>query len=158
MSSRWRSGPDDAAKGDNKMSDTTTMLTPEERAEWAISHAKSDLQGAEDTINPNAYIDGLLTKLYLSGKRDGRAGAEAESAQLRAQVSALLKLNEAVQELLDACLDEVEAISAHDDYQTGRTVSTETRLKNVRASLFAAYDKGTKAREKCETLGLTVTP
>lgn len=84
--------------------------------------------------------------------------AETESAKLREQVSALLDLNDVDMELLDACLAEAEAISAHDDYQTGRALSTETRLKDARARLFAVYAKGTKVREKCEALGLNVTP
>ncbi len=128
-----------------------TTIPPEVRHMF-MKDANNILANEKKNLERRAAAKGILR--FLSALE----AAEAEIAQLRAQVSALLKLNEAVQELLDACLDEVEAISAHDDYQTGRTVSTETRLKNVRASLFAAYDKGTKAREKCETLGLTVTP
>jgi len=159
------------------MSDTT--ITPEERAYWRRVIDEEPLIPSDDDkilrlLNALEAAEARASKLKSDIKANGvdycalldrhdaefvRAErAEAESAQLRAQVGALLELNEAVLELLDACLDEVEAISAHDDYQTGRTLGTETRLKNVRASLFAAYDKGTKAREKCETLGLTVTP
>lgn len=161
------------------MTETTNTITPEEKAQWHEDHKNwagrdSDLVVRVRLMDALEAADGLAIKLKadidagakdyctLMDKHDAQfvraEQAEAESAKLREQVSALLELYEAGMDLMDACMAESEAISAHDDYQTGRTLSTEIRLKNARASLFAAYDKATKVRERCEALGLNVTP
>lgn len=83
--------------------------------------------------------------------------AEAENVTLHAQVSALLELNDAGMELMIACAEEEAAIAAHDD-SAGRTPDTRQRLARAQANLQFIYDKVSNTREKCEALGLAVTP
>ena len=89
---------------------------------------------------------------------DALESSEAEAAKLQEQVSALLELNEANMEFVVACIEEESAIADHDDSHAGRTPDTKLRLERVQASLVLAYDNVNNAREKCETLGLNVTP
>lgn len=156
-------------------------ITPEERAELrsALEHATK--LPYYFMHNPDAMSHVVWSANHNAGeigtwlfKQDARyvvaacnlaprilnalEAAEVESTKLREQVSALRELNEAGMDLMDAGMATDEASSAHYNYKAGRTLSTETRLKNARVSLFAAYDKATKAREKCEALGLNVTP
>lgn len=136
------------------MSETTN--TPEDMAVLLTPKGRQDVREMFERHCNGPVLQTL--KQVFCYYLDALEAAEAESAKLHEQVGALLDLHEAGMDLLDAGMAEGEAMSAHDDYRTGITLGTDLRLKNARASLFAAYDKATKAREKCETLGLNVTP
>lgn len=141
----------------------TDTITPEERAAW-----RKRVDGLRKELR-SAYADGnnrvdalteenarLLTALEAAKSRAEKA--EDEGGKLREQVSALLELNEANMEFVVACIEEKSAIADHDDSHAGRTPDTKLRLERVQASLVLAYDNVNNAREKCETLGLNVTP
>lgn len=141
----------------------TDTITPEERAAW-----RKRVDGLRKELR-SAYADGnnrvdalteenarLLTALEAAKSRAEKA--EDEGGKLREQVSALLELNEANMEFVVACIEEESAIADHDDSHAGRTPDTKLRLERVQASLVLAYDNVNNAREKCETLGLNVTP
>ncbi|GAB1254623.1 hypothetical protein [Desulfovibrio falkowii] len=136
------------------MSETTN--TPEDMAVLLTQKGRQDVRAMFERYCNSPML--LTLKQVFFHYLNALEESEAEAATLREQVCALRELSDATGDLLDACIDEDSAIAAHDDDQTGRTLETETRLKNVRARLFAAYDKGTKARAKCEALGLKVTP
>lgn len=135
---------------DSKMNDMTATVTPEERAQWLKDAQPKRVEHYEPI---DFELDKRIRRLIIVLETE-----EAESTRLREQVSALLVLNETGMDLMDACMAEAEAISAHDDAKTGRTLETKTRLENVQACIMAAYGKARKAQEKCEALGLNVTP
>lgn len=141
----------------------TDTITPEERAAWRkrVDGLRKELRSAY--ADGNNRIDALTEKnarllTALEAAKSRAEKAEDEGGKLREQVSALLELNEANMEFVVACIEEESAIADHDDSHAGRTPDTKLRLERVQASLVLAYDNVNNAREKCETLGLNVTP
>lgn len=131
----------------------TALEAAEARAdelEGSLSRAISKQSEMSDGLEKVAAANHALTEKAQK--------AEDEGGKLREQVSALLELNEANMEFVVACIEEESAIADHDDSHAGRTPDTKLRLERVQASLVLAYDNVNNAREKCETLGLNVTP
>ena len=136
------------------MSETTIM--PEDMAELLTPKGREDVRAMFERYCYGPLLKPL--KFVFCYYLDALESSEAEAAKLQEQVSALLELNDAGMELMIACAEEEAAIAAHDDSHAGRTPDTRQRLARAQANLQFLYDKVSNTREKCEALGLAVTP